>query len=147
MGTNHFGHFLLTSLLLGVLKRTGRGARVVTVSSRAHRRATGFHIDDLNHERPGAYAAFEVYSQSKLANVLFSNELARRLEADGLVRRLPHPTDGRTTLVQITDIGRSTVEDATVTVNKVFANIGISAEQARALVESIESLRHHAGDF
>ena len=71
----------------------------------------------------------------------------RRLEADGLVRRLPHPTDGRTTLVQITDLGRSTVEDATVTVNKVFANIGISAEQARALVESIESLRHHAGDF
>ena len=91
MGTNHFGHFLLTSLLLGVLKRTGRGARVVTVSSRAHRRATGFHIDDLNHERPGAYAAFEVYSQSKLANVLFSNELARRLEADGISCFSLHP--------------------------------------------------------
>ncbi|AGL26209.1 MarR family transcriptional regulator [Mycobacterium tuberculosis CAS/NITR204] len=39
----------------------------------------------------------------------------RRLEADGLVRRVPHPTDGRTTLVQITELGRSTVEDATVT--------------------------------
>ncbi len=72
----------------------------------------------------------------------------RRLEAAGLVRRLPHPTDGRTTLVEITELGRSTVEDATVTLNeKVFADIGMSAEQSRALVGSIESLRQHAGDF
>ncbi|HEY5150681.1 MAG TPA: MarR family transcriptional regulator [Mycobacterium sp.] len=72
----------------------------------------------------------------------------RRLEADGLVQRAPHPTDGRTTLVQLTEIGRSTVEDATATLNeKVFADIGISQSQARALVSSIETLRHHAGDF
>ena len=72
----------------------------------------------------------------------------RRLEADGLVQRVPHPTDGRTTLVQITDLGRSTVEDATVTLNaQVFADVGISAEEARALVGAIETLRHHAGDF
>ncbi len=72
----------------------------------------------------------------------------RRLEADGLVTRTPHPTDGRTTLVQITELGRSTVEDATVTLNRdVFANIGMSESQASALVSSIETLRHHAGDF
>lgn len=72
----------------------------------------------------------------------------RRLEADGLVKRIPHPTDGRTTLVELTDLGRSTVEDATVTLNRqVFADIGISPEQARALVASIEILRRHAGDF
>jgi len=72
----------------------------------------------------------------------------RRLEADGLVQRVPHPTDGRTTLVQITDLGRSTVEDATTTLNaQVFADIGMPAEQARVLVGSIETLRHHAGDF
>jgi DNA-binding MarR family transcriptional regulator len=72
----------------------------------------------------------------------------RRLEANGLVRRLPHPTDGRTTLVQITDLGRSTVEEATATLNtKVFADIGISGEQSRALVSAIETLRRHAGDF
>ena len=72
----------------------------------------------------------------------------RRLEADGLVKRIPHPTDGRTTLVQITDLGRSTVEDATVTLNRqVFADIGISPGQAQALVSSIETLRRHAGDF
>jgi DNA-binding MarR family transcriptional regulator len=72
----------------------------------------------------------------------------RRLEAHGLVTRLPHPTDGRTTLVQITDLGRSTVEDATVTLNKdVFADIGISDDESQALAESIETLRRHAGDF
>ena len=72
----------------------------------------------------------------------------RRLEADGLVKRIPHPTYGRTTLVQITDLGRSTVEDATVTLNRqVFADIGISPGQAQALVSSIETLRRHAGDF
>ena len=72
----------------------------------------------------------------------------RRLEASGLVRRVPHPTDGRTTLVEITALGRSTVEDATETLNrKVFADIGISEAQAQALVGAIETLRHSAGDF
>ena len=60
----------------------------------------------------------------------------RRLEADGLVERLPHPTDGRTTLVQMTELGRSTVEDATVTLNdEVFADIGISDAESRALAD------------
>jgi hypothetical protein len=50
--------------------------------------------------------------------------------------------------VRITDLGRSTVEDATVTLNdQVFADIGISAEQAAALVASVDTLRRHAGDF
>ncbi|SPM28798.1 DNA-binding transcriptional regulator, MarR family, partial [Mycobacterium terramassiliense] len=72
----------------------------------------------------------------------------RRLEADGLVQRVPHPTDGRTTLVQITDLGRSIVEDATVTLNeRVFADIGIEAAESEALVSSIETLRRNAGDF
>ncbi|HUO41297.1 MAG TPA: MarR family transcriptional regulator [Mycobacterium sp.] len=72
----------------------------------------------------------------------------RRLEAAGLVERLPHPTDGRTTLVRITDAGRSIVEQATVTLNhEVFADIGLAPEQSRALVSSIETLRRDAGDF
>jgi len=71
-----------------------------------------------------------------------------RLEGSGLVRRLPHPTDGRTTLVEITELGRSTVEDATVTLNdKVFARIGMSEPESRALVAAIETLRRSAGDF
>ena len=65
-----------------------------------------------------------------------------------LVQRMPHPTDGRTTLVQITDLGRSTVEDATVTLNEqVFSDIGISDRESQALASSIETLRRNAGDF
>jgi len=72
----------------------------------------------------------------------------RRLEANDLVQRIPHPTDGRTTLVAITDLGRSTVEDATATLNEqVFADIGLSVDESHALVSSIETLRHGAGDF
>jgi DNA-binding MarR family transcriptional regulator len=72
----------------------------------------------------------------------------RRLEASGLVERIPHPTDGRTTLVRITDLGRSTVEDATVTLNnEVFADIGMSPTESRSLATSIETLRRHVGDF
>ena len=72
----------------------------------------------------------------------------RRLEANGLVQRVPHPTDGRTTLVTITELGRSTVEDATVTLNdNVFGDIGLSPAEAQALVASIETLRRSAGDF
>jgi DNA-binding MarR family transcriptional regulator len=72
----------------------------------------------------------------------------RRLESDALVERIPHPTDGRTTLVQITELGRSTVEDATVTLNnEVFADIGMSDSDSQALAESIETLRRNSGDF
>ena len=72
----------------------------------------------------------------------------RRLEADKLVTRIPHPTDGRTTLVQITELGRSTVEDASVTLNEeVFSDIGMSERQARSLVDAIETLRRNSGDF
>jgi len=72
----------------------------------------------------------------------------RRLESDGLVERIPHLTDGRTTLVRLTDLGRSTVEDATVTLNnEVFADIGMSESDSRTLAAAIESLRRHAGDF
>ena len=79
LGTNHLGHFALTGLLLARLL-AAPAARVVNVSSTAHR--TGrMRFDDLQGEtRYGPWAA---YGQSKLANLLFTFELARRLEAAG----------------------------------------------------------------
>ncbi|MFT4043407.1 MAG: MarR family transcriptional regulator [Gordonia sp. (in: high G+C Gram-positive bacteria)] len=72
----------------------------------------------------------------------------RRLEEAALVRRRPHPTDGRTTLVEITELGRSTVEDATTTLNReVFADVGMNSAEIAGLVDAIHSLRHAAGDF
>lgn len=78
-GTNHLGHFALTGLLLDLLGATP-GARIVTVSSISHRSGV-IHFDDLNLERN--YKPSLGYAQSKLANLLFTYELQRRLVATG----------------------------------------------------------------
>ena len=78
-GTNHLGHFALTGLLLGALEGR-RGARVVTVSSGAHRMGR-INFDDLHGER--RYRRWRAYGQSKLANLMFALELDRRLRAAG----------------------------------------------------------------
>ncbi len=78
-GTNHLGHFALTGLLFPLLARTS-GSRVVNVSSGAHRPGR-IHWDDLQLKH--SYTPFGAYSQSKLANLLFTNELQRRLDKAG----------------------------------------------------------------
>lgn len=78
-GTNHLGHFALTGLLLGVLAKTP-GARIVNVSSLAHLGGK-IDFDNLNGER--SYNRTRAYNQSKLANLLFTLELQRRLERVG----------------------------------------------------------------
>jgi len=79
-GVNHLAHFALTGLLLDLLLST-EGARVVNVSSQAHRFGK-MDFDDLDFEARG-YNARAAYGQSKLANLLFTFELARRLEGAG----------------------------------------------------------------
>ena len=76
LGTNHLGHFALTGLLLENLLPV-RGSRVVTVSSSGHRFRAAIHFDDLQSEQH--YDRFAAYGQSKLANLLFTYELQRRL--------------------------------------------------------------------
>jgi len=75
-GTNHLGHFALTGLLLDNLLPV-RGSRVVTVSSMGHRLRAAIHFDDLQWEH--SYDRYAAYGQSKLANLLFTYELQRRL--------------------------------------------------------------------
>jgi retinol dehydrogenase-12 len=88
-GTNHVGHFLLTNLLLERL-RASAPARVVTVSSRAHYQAPGIDFEAVR--RPTAsLTALPEYSVSKLANVLFSAELARRTAGSGVTTCALHP--------------------------------------------------------
>ena len=77
-GTNHLGHFALTGLLLDNLLPV-RGSRVVTVSSMGHRIRAAIHFDDLQWEH--RYDRIAAYGQSKLANLLFTYELQRRLAA------------------------------------------------------------------
>jgi DNA-binding MarR family transcriptional regulator len=71
-----------------------------------------------------------------------------RLERQGFVRRRPHPTDGRTTLAELTDEGREAAAAATKTLNEhVFASPGLADEQLRALFHVLRDLRQQAGDF
>lgn len=75
-GVNHIGHFLLTNLLLDALKDSAP-SRIVNVSSSAHKRGK-IKFDDLNNEK--TYEPGEAYAQSKLANILFTKELANKLK-------------------------------------------------------------------
>ncbi|XP_019624332.1 PREDICTED: retinol dehydrogenase 13-like, partial [Branchiostoma belcheri] len=75
-GTNHLGHFLLTNLLLDKLKNSAP-SRVVNVASSAHY-GGHIHFDDINLEK--SYGPIKAYCQSKLANVLFTKELDRRMK-------------------------------------------------------------------
>ena len=95
-GTNHLGHFALTGLLLERLLATP-GARVVTVSSGAHKFGV-MHWNDLQGER--SYGSWRAYGQSKLANLLFTYELQRRLVTAhaGLISVACHPGYAATNL-------------------------------------------------
>ncbi len=81
-GTNHFGHFLLTGLLIDRIKSTP-GARVVNVSSSAHKQGK-MDFDNLLFEDGKGYSPLKSYGRSKLANLLFSLELQNRFEKQGI---------------------------------------------------------------
>ena len=84
-GINHVGHFLLTTELLDMM---GEGSRIVNVASGAHK--TGkIHFDDINLTK--GFNVIKAYSQSKLANVLFTRELARRVKDRGITVNCCHP--------------------------------------------------------
>jgi NAD(P)-dependent dehydrogenase (short-subunit alcohol dehydrogenase family) len=89
MGVCHIAHFYLTGLLLERL-RAGVPSRVINVTSVGHHAAfKGMRFDDLQSERD--YRGMEVYCRAKLANVLFTRELARRMTGTGLTANTAHP--------------------------------------------------------
>ncbi|KAJ8411938.1 hypothetical protein AAFF_G00155760 [Aldrovandia affinis] len=96
LGVNHLGHFLLTNLLIGLLTRSAP-ARIVVVSSLAHNFGWIRFHDLLSL---GSYNSGLAYCQSKLANVLFTRELARRLEGSGVTVNSVHPGSVRSELVR-----------------------------------------------
>ena len=85
---NHLNYFLLTNLLLGVLKASAP-ARIVNVSSGMHVRAPAMDFDNLQGEK--IFSGWGAYARSKLANVMFTYELARRLEGTGVTVNALHP--------------------------------------------------------
>lgn len=108
-GIDHLGHYLLTTLLLPSLRAAAAesgDARVVTVSSEAHRR-WGIDLDDINFERR-EYDTFTAYGQAKSANILMTVELHRRFGADGITALAVHPGTCATRLSRYMD--RATVK-------------------------------------
>lgn len=89
---NHLSYFYLTTLLLDLIKASAP-ARIVNVSSDAHRFA---RLNLVNPHKPPVYSGFRIYGESKLANVVFTYELARRLEGTGVTVNAMHPGFVRT---------------------------------------------------
>ena len=94
LAVNHLAPFLLTNLLLETLKASAP-SRIVTVSSEAHQGAQ-INFDDLQGEKH--FSSFNAYSQSKLANILFTYELSKRLVGTGITANCLHPGVIRTNL-------------------------------------------------
>uniref|UniRef100_A0A0V0JAS3 Retinol dehydrogenase 11 n=1 Tax=Schistocephalus solidus TaxID=70667 RepID=A0A0V0JAS3_SCHSO len=89
IGTNHFGHFLLTELLMPAIKRAAPGSRIICVSSVAHKRGR-INTSDMNL-RDKNYGRWKAYTQSKLANVIHARQLALRHKDEGIVAVSVHP--------------------------------------------------------
>ncbi|CAF1333800.1 unnamed protein product [Adineta steineri] len=95
---NHLGHFLLTNLLLDLMKNAP-SARIINVSSISHAFLNiTMNWDDINFIKP--YWKFNAYSHSKLANILFTNELARRLQNTNITANSLHPGLVRTEIIR-----------------------------------------------
>ena len=94
---NHLAYFLLTNLLLDTLKASAP-VRIVSVSSTAHK-GIKINFDDLQGEKK--YSGWRAYQQSKLANILFTRELSRRLEGTGVTANALHPGYVRTQIFRV----------------------------------------------
>jgi NAD(P)-dependent dehydrogenase (short-subunit alcohol dehydrogenase family) len=101
-GTNHLGHFAFTGLLLDRVL-AAPGSRVVTVSSMGHRFARGIRFDDLQWER--SYSRVGAYGQAKLANLMFTYELQRRLTGTNTIATAAHPGSSNTELARNIPLG------------------------------------------
>ena len=96
--TNHIGHFLLTNLILDNVKAAGK-ARIINLSSIAHNSTRELNLDDINYEKV-EYSGWKAYSRSKYCNILFTKELAKRLQKDGITVNAVHPGGVRTEIAE-----------------------------------------------
>jgi len=124
--TNHLGHFLLTNLLLDKLKASKRGGRIINVSSVAHRVVFSFPWSDLTMANSW-YNGAHVYGVTKLANVWFTTELARRLKDTGVQAFSLHPGGVSTDLGRY--IGDKLPEFISKTAGKMSEFMMLSSEE------------------
>lgn len=140
-GVNHLGHFALTGLMLPSMKEI-KGSRIVNVSSLGHRPGRLDFDDPMYENRP--YSRWGAYFQSKLANLLFTDELQRRLEMSGCstIAVSAHPGTART------EIGRT----GTSTINRLIRRfmpilVRDGVQGARSQVRAAVDTGVHGGEF
>lgn len=101
----------------------------------------------LDFSRTGALPLGKIGARLQVHPASITNAV-NRLEADGLVVRVPHPDDGRTTLASITGAGRRLVDEATAELNDVvFSDLGLAPDELQQLFELLRTVRVSAGDF
>ena len=93
---NHLGYFLFTNLLLGLVKKESE-SRIINVSSAAHHFVKGMQWDDINY-KDDFKMGLKAYGQSKLGNILFTKQLAKKLQKDGVTVNAIHPGGVNTSL-------------------------------------------------
>ncbi|MCR5250093.1 MAG: SDR family oxidoreductase [Lachnospiraceae bacterium] len=137
-GINHMGHFLLTLLLLG---KMGEGSRIVNVASGAHK-AGRIHFEDINLTKH--FDVITAYGQSKLANVLFTRELARRVKDRGISVNCCHPGAVATNI----GIDRETGFGKTITgMLKPFFQTPEEGARTAIFLASDESVKDISGEY
>jgi NAD(P)-dependent dehydrogenase (short-subunit alcohol dehydrogenase family) len=139
MGTNHLGHFLLTELLFDAISE-GSNPRIVNVSSSAHRLGklkTG-DINELNVSKEN-YSPWTVYGNSKLANLLFTNELVRRLKLDNsnITVAVAHPGYANTNLQLVAATKRSGIRKSVELAVTKLMNIILGQSAANGALPQI----------
>jgi NAD(P)-dependent dehydrogenase (short-subunit alcohol dehydrogenase family) len=139
--TNHLGHFALTGLLMPALL-AAPAPRVVVVASLAHR-AGKIHFDDLQLEKK--YKPWDAYGQSKLANILFARELARRAAATPLLSLPVHPGVSVTSIIDNGPGGK----DLKMRLYKLIAPVLMQSDAAGALptLYAATSPEAHSGEY
>jgi len=129
-GVNHLGHFLLTNLLISRIERTAKQygeARIIFLSSGAHQRTRGIDFDDLEWEKR-EYKGFTAYADSKLANILTANEIARRYGGSRIFTHSLAPGAVKTNIYK-----NDSIKGIKLLLAKLaFAMIGISPEKGAA---------------
>ena len=123
MGINHLGHFALTGLLLDLISAT-QGARVINVSSKIYRKGT-MDFDPVHSTSPEGYSRFKAYTSSKLANLLFTYELDRRLQQENIKAKSVAVHPG----YSYTDFGRGSLARA---LKYIFYPLVITITQSSA---------------
>ncbi|MBR5649428.1 SDR family oxidoreductase [Pseudobutyrivibrio sp.] len=137
-GINHLGHFLLTTKLIDLMYE---GARIVNVASGAHK-VGNIHFEDINLEK--GYNVIKAYSQSKLANVLFTREQARRLRDRGITVNCCHPGAVATNI----GIDRKTGFGKTITsLLKPFFQTPAEGARTAIFLATDDSVKNISGEY